>query len=426
MSRNGNPHKSHTGIGNNFLSCRIILSHMKLTEVTDKKSRKAFYQVAKDLYRKDPNWVCPLDAEIEDVFNPDQNILFKDGEAIRWILSNDEGKIIGRVAAFYNKDKASKSEQPTGGIGFFECINDKKAAFLLFDQCKQWLQEKGMEAMDGPVTFGENLTYWGLLTEGFTMPAYGMPYNFPYYLELFEAYGFKTYFEQFSYETDLSKPFPERQVQFAKHIREKFRMEHFSFKNREKYLTDICTIYNKVWADFHEDYTPVDYGEIEKIFLKAKPIVNEELIWFAYDKETPVAIVIVFPDVNQILKKIGNGKLTPWNILKFFWYKHTGTITRARQLLTAVVPEYQRSGVTSAFFLTMIGACIRNKIKVLDMSWVGDYNTTVIKIYKLLEIPVVKKHLTMRFMFDPSKEVIRFTNTRTDKSKRLSGNDPIE
>jgi hypothetical protein len=398
-----------------------LFFNMKLIEVTDKKTRQAFYRVAKELYSKDPHWVCPLDAEIEDVFNPVQNSLFKAGEATRWILRDDGGKLIGRVAAFYNKDKASKNEQPTGGMGFFECINDREAAFLLFDKCKKWLQERGMEAMDGPITFGENITFWGLLIEGFTMPAYGMPYNFPYYRELFEAYGFKTYFEQFSYEADLSKPFPERQVQFTRHLQEKFQIEHFTFKNKEKYLNDICTIYNKVWADFHEDYTPLDYAEIEKVFRKAKPILNEEFILFVYDNGIPAAMVIVFPDVNQILKKLGNGKLTPWNILKFIWYKNTGTITRARQLLTAVTPEYQRSGVAGIIFLTMVDAMIRHKIEVLDMSWVGDYNTTVIKIYRLLGIPVVKKHLTLRYMFDPSREVVRFTNMETRKSKRLIG-----
>ena len=399
----------------------FLFLFMKLIEVNDKKTRHEFYEVAKKLYRNDPNWVCPLDSGIEDVFNPAENILFKNGEAIRWILKNEHGKEIGRVAAFYNKDKAAKNEQPTGGMGFFECINDREAAFMLFDQCRTWLKERGMEAMDGPVTFGENLTNWGLLVDGFTQPAYGMPYNFPYYRELFQSYGFKTYFEQYSYEADLSKPFPERQVKFSMHLKDKFQLEHFSFRNKEKYLQDTCTIYNKVWADFHEDYTPLDYSEIEKIMIKAKAIVNEEFIWFVYDKGIPVALVIVFPDVNQILKKLGNGKLNPVNILKFLWYKNTGTITRARQLLTAVVPEYQRSGVTGVLFLTMVGALIRNNIKVLDMSWVGDYNVTVNKIYRLLDIPVVKTHITYRFMFDPSKDVKRFTNIHTSKHERVIG-----
>ena len=394
---------------------------MKLLEVRDAATRKAFHEAAIQLYKEDPFWVCPLFTEIEDIFSPTENKLFKEGEAIRWILQDDSGKAIGRVAAFYNKEKSSRNEQPTGGLGFFECINDQQAAFLLFNACRDWLKTRNLEAMDGPVNFGENLTYWGMLADGFSLPAYGMPYNFPYYRELFEAYGFKTYFEQFTYEADLAKPFPERQVKFSMHLKEKFQVEHFTFANKEKYLNDICHIYNKVWEDFHEDYTPMEYAEVEKMMKKAKAIINEEFIWFVYDQGKPAAMVVVFPDVNQILKKLGNGRLNLWNILKFLYYKNTGTITRARQLLTAVVPEYQRSGVTGVLFLTMVDALKKNKIKILDMSWVGDYNITVNKIYRLLDLPVVKTHITYRYMFDLTREVKRFTNEETEKSKRLKG-----
>ncbi|MBN1198144.1 MAG: hypothetical protein JXA23_02245 [Bacteroidales bacterium] len=392
---------------------------MKLIQVTNDEIRREFYDVARTLYKNDANWVCPLDVEIESIFDPTDNILFHGGEAIRWILRDEAGKAIGRVAAFFNHDKAAKNEQPTGGLGFFECIHDQTAADILFNACRDWLKERGMEAMDGPITFGENITYWGLLIDGFTLPAYGMPYNFPYYNELFVGYGFTIYFEQFSYEKDLSEPFPERQVKFAMHMKEKFQMEHFSFRNKEKYLNDICTVYNSVWKDFHEDYTPLDYAEIEKVLKKAKPIINEKMIWFVYDQGKPVAMVIVFPDVNQILKKLGNGQLTFWNKLKFLYYKNTGTITRARQLITAVIPEYQRSGVTGVLFLTMVDAVKKEKIKTLDMSWVGDYNTTVNKIYRLLGLPVVKTHATFRYLFDRTKEPQRFTNIETEKAKRL-------
>ncbi|WP_449435012.1 hypothetical protein [Pedobacter steynii] len=57
-------------------------------------------------------------------------------------------------------------------MGFFECINDKEAAFKLFDTAKLWLAENGMEAMDGPINFGENDSFWGLLVEGFTPPSF--------------------------------------------------------------------------------------------------------------------------------------------------------------------------------------------------------------------------------------------------------------
>lgn len=394
---------------------------MQLTEVKTPGQKKEFLQVPKKLYRADPNWICPLDSDIEDVFDAKSNSLFRNGEAIRWIVKDDEGNLTGRVAAFYNHDKAAKNEQPTGGMGFFECINDRPTAFLLFDACRNWLSSKGMEAMDGPVTFGENLTQWGLLIRGFTAPVYGMPYNFPYYHDLFTAYGFKTYFEQFSYEADLAVPFPDRQVQFSMHLKDKFRLEHLDFRRKEKFIADICSIYNTVWADFHEDYTPLDTTEIDKILKKAKAIINQEFIWFAYDQDKPIGLVVVFPDVNQILAKLGNGRLNLINILKFLYHKRAGTINRVRQLLTAVIPEYQRSGVTGVLFLTMVDALKKHGIKYLDMSWVGDYNTTVNKIYRLLGIPVVKTHATLRLMFDPEKEVQRFTNIHTSKHERLAG-----
>ncbi len=47
-----------------------------------------------------------------------------------------------RIAVFIDRNLAWSYDQPTGGIGFFECINDKKAAFLLFDTAKEWLVTK--------------------------------------------------------------------------------------------------------------------------------------------------------------------------------------------------------------------------------------------------------------------------------------------
>ena len=177
---------------------------MKIIEVTDKQTRYNFHKVAKLLYKNDKNWTCPLDAEIDGIFDPENNSCFKNGEAIRWYLVNDKDELIGRISAFYDKTKINvNNDQPTGGIGFYECINDKTASALLFDTAKDWLKSKGIEAMDGPITFGQNITYWGLLIEGFMHQGYGMQYHFPYYKELFEEYGFQEYFQQYRFIIDF-------------------------------------------------------------------------------------------------------------------------------------------------------------------------------------------------------------------------------
>ena len=147
-------------------------------------------------YKNDKTWVCPLDEDLNAVFTPSGNSFFKHGIAKRWILKSNEGQLIGRIAAFIDYKKANESEHATGGVGFFECINDQEAANLLFDTGKNWLKENNMVAMDGPINFGEPDKFWGCLVDGFTQPAYNVAYNLPYYQHLFESYGFQVYYNQ--------------------------------------------------------------------------------------------------------------------------------------------------------------------------------------------------------------------------------------
>ena len=169
---------------------------MLLTEVNNSSTAKDFVQVNVLMNRSNPNYIRPLDNEVNDVFDPSKNKNYKYGEAKRWILKDSNGRLIGRIAAFTHSKYVNKeTEFATGGIGFFDCSNDQSAANELFDAAKEWLQSKGMEAMDGPINFGDRDKWWGLMVEGFDKPPiYGMPFNPTYYEKLFEGYDFQNYY----------------------------------------------------------------------------------------------------------------------------------------------------------------------------------------------------------------------------------------
>ena len=158
---------------------------MQLAEVKDRESERDFLKVNIIINSNDPNYIQPLDKDILDVFDVKKNKTFRHGEAIRWLLKDDDGKLIGRIAAFVNKKYKNKGDDgPVGGIGFFDCINDQAAADMLFDVAKHWLIQKGMQSMDGPINFGERDRWWGLLVKGFEPPVYCLNYNQPYYQAL--------------------------------------------------------------------------------------------------------------------------------------------------------------------------------------------------------------------------------------------------
>lgn len=374
---------------------------MKILEVNNVVAKKYFHKVPHRIYRKDSNWACPLEISVEDAFNPLKNAFLKKGEICRWVVLSDKNEPIGRIAAFYHSEKAYHFEQPTGGCGFFECINDKDVAFLLFDTAKEWLKSHGMEAMDGPVNPGENYINWGLLVDGFMPQGYGMPYNPPYYLELFTEYGFKNYFEQYSYHLDLTKPFPERFWKIAGWIAKKpsFQFEHIRFDNIDKYVSDFVSIYDEAWR-FHEHYNPIDPEDIRDFIKSSRMILDEEFVWFAYHEGKPIALFVMIPDINQILRHL-KGKLNPIGTIKFLYLMRRHTITRSRILVMGIVPQFQKSGIESGIFWHL-NEVMKNKpwYKEIELSWAGDFNPLIISLYKEVGGKHMKTHYTMRYLFD--------------------------
>jgi len=375
---------------------------MTLVEVTNKKTEKDFLDVARVIYKGDKNWVCPLDQDIRNVFNPRENAFCSHGEAARWVLKSDTGALLGRIAAFIDLKSCNKNDQPTGGCGFFECIDDQQAANLLFDTAKAWLAAKGMQAMDGPVNFGETERYWGLLVGGFTQPAYEVNYNPPYYQKLFENYGFQVYFRQEGFHHDPTVDMPERFWKIAQWVAKKpgYRFTHFSYKELEKYVQDFTKVFNEAWKDFKEDFEPLQPAYVYKFMSKARVILEEKFIWLAYYNEEPIAIYLMIPDVNVLFKKF-NGKLNLWNKLRLVYWVKTKKLNRAKAILMGVIPRFQKMGIESAFFYHLQQVFKEMPhYKEVEFSWVGDFNPPMRKLWVDLGAIKAKDYITYRYLFD--------------------------
>lgn len=382
---------------------------MKIRKVTDKVTRKMFLETARIIYMNDPVWVCPLDDAIEAIFDPERNTFFRRGEAERYILEDDTANLIGRIAVFIDRNLAWTYDQPTGGIGFFECIRDKKAASLLFDTAKEWLVQRGMEAMDGPINFGETDKYWGLLVEGFTHPSYEVPYNQPYYRELFESYGFLTYYRMEGFHLDLNKPMPERFLKIAEWITSKpgYEFRHFTWKDQKKFTNDFVKVYNEAWSSFKINFEPLETEYIDAVLSKAKILIDKEFIWLASFEGKPIAIFLMYPDFNQILKHL-KGKVTPFSLVKILYLKKRKTMTRLKVLLMGVIPKYQGLGIESAFIINLLKVLKKkDHYREVEFSWVADFNPKMRKIFVSVGGVPAKHYITYRYLFDRKKEFKR-------------------
>jgi hypothetical protein len=384
---------------------------MHIFIVTSTSEVDAFFKLPLSIYKNDPNWIQPLDKDVQEVFDEKKNKSFKQGKLQRWILKDESGKCIGRIAAFTNTKYKNKGDDiPVGCVGFFECINDKEAANLLFDAAKTWLQAEGMQAMDGPVNFGERDKWWGLVTRGFMEPLYGMNYNPPYYVSLFADYGFKIFFEQVCFsmknKLPLDKKIWERHDEIAKDS--KFSSSHLHKKQLKKYAIDFATVYNKAWAG-HGGLKQLTEGQVLVMFKKMKPIMDERIIWFAYYKNEPVAIFINLPDLNQWFKHL-HGKFGLIQKLKFLLVKHFTKNKRFTGLVFGVVPEWQGKGV-DGYIIGESAKYIQSDAcpyEAYEMQWIGDFNPKMLNVASSLgDVQRSRNLCTYRYLFDREKEFVR-------------------
>lgn len=375
------------------------------------KNDRSFLKVANIIYRNDPNWIQPLDKDILEVFDEKKNKAFRFGKLQRWILKDEQGDLIGRIAAFINSKYKNKGDDvPIGGIGFFECINKQDAADLLLDNAKNWLIQNGMEAMDGPINFGERDRWWGMVTEGFHEPLYCMNYNPPYYKTLFENYGFRPFFHQVCIgmhpKQKLEKKIWDRH--HAIYSDNNFSASHIRKDKLKKFAKDFTIVYNKAWAG-HGGQKRLSEAQVSLMFLKMKPVMDERIIWYAYHKEEPIAIFVNIPDLNQWFRHL-NGKFGLIQKLYFLWLKKFKPNKKFTGIVFGVVPEWQGKGV-DAYIIAESAKVIQHpsvSYTEYEMQWIGDFNPKMINIAQNLgEVHKSRNLTTFRYLFDRTKEFKR-------------------
>ena len=379
---------------------------MRLVQVETPTQALEFLQFPVRLYAADANYVRPLTKDLEAVFDRQKNKYFRHGDLCRWLLVDNTGQTLGRVAAFVNEHTAHTFAQPTGGMGFFECIDNQPAANMLLDGCCAWLASKGMEAMDGPINFGDRDQWWGALLDNFGPPLYGQNYNPPYYRRLLETYGFARYFNQYTYFRKVAAPLSPAYQQKAQVLfnNPDYRFEHLRLSNLAKYTEDFRQVYNKAWVK-HDGVKEMQPEQSAQIMKKLRPIIDEQICWFAYYQGEAVGFFIALPELNELFCYV-NGDLNWVGKLKFAWHRWRGAVLTFTGIAFGIVPAHQGKGLETAFVMTVCNTVQdTSKVQYEDfvMNWIGDFNPKMMRVAEALGGTIWRTHATYRYLFDRTK-----------------------
>lgn len=313
---------------------------MQIKTVENKRELYEFIDLPWKIYKEHPHWVPPLKKEIEFTLNPQKNPFWKHAERELFIVKK-EGKIVGRIAAIVDQNHNNFHHEKMGFFGFFECIPDYQVAEMLLGRARQWLKEKSMQAMRGPVNPSMN-EKCGFLLEGFDKdPVILMPYNPSYYIEYIEKAGFKKAKDLFTYFHQRNDP-KQRVLKLLERIkRRKFIIRNADMKNFRREVNTIKEIYNSAWSQ-NWGFVPITDEEADLMANKLKPLVNPELVLYVEIDGEPAGFSLSLPDYNQVLKHL-NGKLGFIGLIKFLYSKNK--INMYRLMAMGVKKEYRNLGI---------------------------------------------------------------------------------
>ncbi|MBI5198414.1 MAG: N-acetyltransferase [Nitrospirae bacterium] len=355
--------------------------------VEDGKDLKDFINLPFKLYENDPYWVPPLISDQKALFSR-KNPFFEHAE-VAFFIAKKNGIPAGRIAAIVNYKHIEFHNEKVGFFGFFETIHDNTVAKALFDKTKEWLKDKGMEIMRGPMNFSIN-EECGFLIEGFdTSPFLMMPYNPPYYPERVEGYGLKKAKDLFAYIINVPENMEPRVSRIADMARSHGAMvRKIDMKRFDDEIETFKHVYNSAWEK-NWGFIPMTEKEIEWMAKRLKQLIVPELALIAEIEGKPAGFFLAIPDYNQVLKRL-SGHLFPTGILKLLWYSRK--ITDIRVLIMGVLKEHRRKGIDALIYHEAWKAARNREYKRAEFSWVLEDNVLVHRVAKMLGARLYKKY----------------------------------
>jgi len=373
---------------------------MKITEVKSRKELNQFIDFPHELYKSDPNYVPEIRLGQKAVLNKKKNPFFQHSDAAYFLATNENGEIVGRIAAIDNANYKKHWNENYGFFGFFDAIDNQEVARLLFQTAFDWLKSRGLEGIYGPMNPSTNDTC-GTLIDGFDKPPYlMMTHNFPYYDDLIKSVGLKKSMDLLSYYLDKKK-IPERMLRLTKSIEQRLNKQGITFrqanfKDLKGETPKIREIYNHAWEE-NWGFVPMTEAEFEHLVNDLKTVTIPDLVYLVEDKGKPVAFSASLPNLNEIIINFNKGKLFPFNVLKLI--NAPKKVRNIRVLTLGLKKEYRNMGIDACLYTKIYEACVKHNWDGGEASWILENNVMMNRALVNMNAEVFKRYRIYKYQF---------------------------
>jgi hypothetical protein len=343
----------------------------RVEEVKNQKDLMTFIRFPWEIYRGDRHWVPPLLKDQLSKFSPTHP--FRSHSEMILLLARRGEKIAGRIAGIIDHNYIELHQEKVGFFGFFESVPDLDVAGGLLSRVADWLEERGMEKMAGPMNPSTN-DECGLLIEGFdSFPCLMMPYNLPSYPSYLEGFGLRKRMDLYALlleETTFKLDRLDRITERLRKREPRLQVRPIDLRRFDEELKIVKEIYNQAWSK-NWGFVPMTDEEINLAAKELKPLVVSDLILFAYWEKEPVGFSVSLPDYNEVLRHL-NGKIGLLGALKFLYYSKK--IRKIRVMLLGIKQAFQKKGIEGLLYIETFRNGIHKGYHSAECSWILEEN----------------------------------------------------
>ena len=362
-------------------------------DLSNKRQVQDFLALPARIYADIPKWVPPLRMDDRLRLDPKRYPFYKHSQAA-FFLAYEGSRAVGRLAVMDNRHYNEYNHEETAFFYLFECENDSAASQGLFAAAFAWARARGLTKMLGPKGFTV-LDGFGLLVKGFEhRPAFGLPYNPPYYPDLIEAAGFQPERDAVSGYLGADIQFPVRVHELAERIakRRGLRIARYHTRNDLRaFVPKLKDLYNSALRGTAGN-APLTDDEVKMMANQLLWFADPRLLKIVYKDEEPVGFLMAYPDISAALQKT-QGKLFPFGwitLLREFkrtdWLNINGA---------GLLPEYRGSGGTAILYSELFKSVVgTGQFQHAEIVQIGVENKDMLRDLENFGANLYKMHRT--------------------------------
>jgi hypothetical protein len=396
------------------------MTRVELRRVGESADIDAFIAAAKRAQGGDPHWIAPLRMQLRDILDPEKSPFLQQNDAAAWVAFI-AGKPVGRIFATRNEAHLRRYDDATGHFGFLEAIDDTGVFDALIGAAAEWLAQKGLSRMLGPLS--PSLHYEvGVLVDGFdTPPMVGINHAPPHYAQHLQRLGFAPAMDFYAIVWDEetlrsavdyvaalwrklagdpdplagvpARPDPKHWEAQVRRIIERWPDDagiELRTLDRRHYHRDmqlVTDIYNDAWAANWGDI-PIQEAEARFIADMMRPIIRPDWVTFAYWQGEPIGLFLLVPNLNEAIADL-DGRLLPFGWARLLWRLHVRGVNSARLAMAGIRRAHlsSRTGTMAAVLLLAdaIDKAAKAGMRQVEASWILANNRRMLNLVNTIE-----------------------------------------